>query len=69
LGLVISVGDGVAKITGLKNIQSGELVTFKTKQKNQLITGIALNLDNEVVSVAIFGNEKLVRQGTIVSRG
>ena len=68
-GLVISVGDGVAKITGLKNIQSGEFVVFKTSQKNQVVTGIALNLETNSVSVAIFGNERLVSQGTQVSRG
>ena len=68
-GLVTSVGDGVAKITGLKNIQSGESVVFKTTQKNQVVTGIALNLEQNSVSVAIFGNERLVSQGTQVSRG
>jgi len=68
-GLVVSVGDGVAKITGLKNIQSGEFVVFKTTQKNQVVTGIALNLETNSVSVAIFGNERLVSQGTQVSRG
>jgi proton translocating ATP synthase F1 alpha subunit len=68
-GLVISVGDGVAKIMGLKNIQSGEFVVFKTTQKNQIVTGIALNLETNSVSVAIFGNERLVSQGTQVSRG
>jgi proton translocating ATP synthase F1 alpha subunit len=66
---VVSVGDGVAKITGLKNIQSGEFVIFKTSQKNQVVTGIALNLEANSVSVAIFGNERLVSQGTQVSRG
>ncbi len=68
-GLVVSVGDGVAKITGLKNIQSGEFVVFKTTQKNQVVTGIALNLETNSVSVAIFGNERLVSQGTQVARG
>ena len=68
-GLVVSVGDGVAKITGLKNIQSGEFVVFKTSQKNQIVTGIALNLETNSVSVAIFGNERLVSQGTQVARG
>ena len=68
-GLVTSVGDGVAKITGLKNIQSGEFVIFKTGQKtNQNVTGIALNLEQNSVSVAIFGNERLVSQGTEVTR-
>ena len=70
LGLVVAVGDGVAKITGLKNVQSGELVNFRTKQKKKslTITGIVLNLEKLFISVAIFGNERLVSQGTFVSR-
>jgi proton translocating ATP synthase F1 alpha subunit len=69
LGLVVAVGDGVAKITGLKNVQAGEFVTFRTKHSNQSVTGIALNLENKLISVAIFGNDRLVSQGTKVSRG
>ena len=70
LGLVVAVGDGVAKITGLKNVQSGELVKFRTKQGNRplTITGIVLNLEKKFISVAIFGNERLVSQGTQVAR-
>jgi F0F1-type ATP synthase alpha subunit len=66
---VVAVGDGVAKITGLKNVQAGEFVTFRTKHSNQSVTGIALNLENKLISVAIFGNDRLVSQGTKVSRG
>jgi proton translocating ATP synthase F1 alpha subunit len=65
----VSVGDGVAKIIGLTNLQSGEFVTFVTDRKDQSVTGIALNLENKYVSVAIFGNERLVSQGTQVRRG
>ena len=64
-----SVGDGVAKITGLKKIQAGESVIFKTSQTKQVVSGIALTLAQNSVSVAIFGNERLVSQGTQVSRG
>jgi len=66
---VVSVGDGVAKISGLRNVQAGEFVVFKTSQTNQVVTGIALNLETKFVSVAIFGNDRLVSQGTQVSRG
>ena len=69
IGHVVSVGDGVAKIIGLTNLQSGEFVTFVTDKKDQNVTGIALNLENKYVSVAIFGNERLVSQGTQVKRG
>jgi len=69
IGHVVSVGDGVAKIIGLTHLQSGEFVTFVTEKKDQSVTGIALNLENKYVSVAIFGNERLVGQGTQVKRG
>jgi proton translocating ATP synthase F1 alpha subunit len=67
------MGDGVARIIGLTKLQAGEFVTFVTKNnagtKDQAVTGIALNLENKTVSVAIFGNERLVSQGTEVHRG
>lgn len=73
IGHVISMGDGVARIIGLTKLQAGEFVTFLTKNltgsKDQAVTGIALNLENKTVSVAIFGNERLVSQGTEVHRG
>ena len=69
IGYVVSVGDGVAKIIGLTNLQAGEFVIFVTNKKDQNVTGIALNLENKYVSVAIFGNERLVSQGTQVKRG
>jgi len=63
----------VARIIGLTKLQAGEFVTFVTKNnagtKDQAVTGIALNLENKTVSVAIFGNERLVSQGTEVHRG
>jgi F-type H+-transporting ATPase subunit alpha len=76
-GLVVSVGDGVAKVSGLKNIQSGEFVTFSnaisendsSKNNSKIIAGIALNLEAEYVSVAIFGNDRAVREGDYVKRG
>jgi len=61
--------DGVAKINGLTRIQAGEIVTFKTGVKDKMITGIVLNLENDFISVAIFGNERLVGQGTEAERG
>ena len=67
-GIVTSVGDGVAKIRGLKNLLSSELVIFKTTNKKKIVTGIALNLEKDSVSVAIFANDRLVSQGTRVTR-
>jgi proton translocating ATP synthase F1 alpha subunit len=66
------MGDGVAKIIGLTKVQAGEFVTFLTPNesgtKADEVTGIALNLENKTISVAIFGNDRLVRQGTEVHR-
>jgi proton translocating ATP synthase F1 alpha subunit len=72
VGHVISMGDGVARIIGLKKVQAGEFVTFLTPNssstKSEEVTGIALNLEMNTISVAIFGNDRLVRQGTEVHR-
>ena len=72
VGHVISMGDGVAKIIGLTKVQAGEFVKFLTPNesgtKADEVTGIALNLENKTISVAIFGNDRLVRQGTEVHR-
>lgn len=70
------MGDGVARIIGLTNLQAGESVTFITRSKlrskvsnGRSVTGFALNLENKTVSIAIFGNDTLVIQGTEVRRG
>jgi F-type H+-transporting ATPase subunit alpha len=62
-GVVMSIGDGVAKVNGLDNIQVGELVTFSNN-----ISGIALNLERDFVGIAIFGNDSLVNEGDTVNR-
>ena len=69
IGVVISVGDGVAKIIGLKNVRAGEYVIFTSNLTPLPIKGIALNLENEFVLVAIFGNERLIGEGNSVKRG
>lgn len=68
VGVVISVGDGVAKVIGLSNVQAGEFVVFKNGSK-QVIKGIALNLESDFTSVAIFGNDRLISEGDEVQRG
>jgi len=62
-GLVISIGDGVAKVTGLNKVLAGEKVFFQND-----IAGIALNLERDVVGVALFGNDSQVNEGDIVTR-
>jgi proton translocating ATP synthase F1 alpha subunit len=65
-GLVLSISDGIARIYGLNNIQSGELVIFcETKE---LIKGMALNLESNVVGVVIFGNDREIKEKDIVVR-
>jgi len=62
-GIVVSVGDGIARIYVLENIQSGELVLFPND-----IKGMALNLGTDNVGVVIFGNDRDIREGDRVKR-
>lgn len=62
-GRVISVGDGIARVFGLKSVMAGELVEF-----SHGIVGMALNLEEDNVGVAIFGEDKTVKEGEEVKR-
>jgi len=62
-GRVLSIGDGIARVYGLKNIQAEEMVEFDSGMK-----GMALNLDPDNVGVVVFGNDKVIREGDIVKR-
>lgn len=62
-GNVISVGDGIARIFGLKNVKTSELVEFPNK-----ILGMALNLELDKVGVVIFGNDRDIKEGDLVKR-
>lgn len=63
IGQVLSVGDGVARIYGLDNVQAGELVEFSSGVK-----GMALNLEVDNVGVVLFGNDRDIKEGDIVKR-
>ena len=63
-GMVLSVGDGIAVIYGLFNIQSGELVDFCVED----IKGMALSLNTDRVGVIIFGNDRFIKEGFVVKR-
>jgi proton translocating ATP synthase F1 alpha subunit len=63
VGIVTSIGDGVAKVTGLPGVQAGERVVFESG-----VSGIALNLEKDFVGVALFGNDNQVSEGDRVSR-
>ncbi|MFN3701153.1 MAG: F0F1 ATP synthase subunit alpha [Alphaproteobacteria bacterium] len=63
IGEVLSVGDGVARVYGLNNVQAGELVEFPNG-----IKGMALNLEIDNVGVVIFGSDRDIGEGDIVRR-
>jgi len=63
VGEVVSVGDGIAKIYGLDNVQVGELVEFDSGVK-----GMALNLETDNVGVVVFGDCQKIKEGDSVKR-
>ena len=63
VGRVLSVGDGIARVFGLDNIQAGEMVEFPGG-----IRGMALNLEADNVGVVIFGDDRSIREGDRVKR-
>ncbi|MGI4958972.1 MAG: F0F1 ATP synthase subunit alpha, partial [Janthinobacterium lividum] len=63
-GTVLSVGDGIARVYGLQNVMSGEMVTFPGAG----VRGMALNLESDNVGIVIFGDDRAIREGDTVSR-
>jgi F-type H+-transporting ATPase subunit alpha len=63
IGIVITIGDGIANVLGLKQVKAGELVSFSKNLK-----GMALNLEKSVVGIVVFGNDRDVVQNDKVSR-
>ena len=63
IGQVLSVGDGIARVYGLDNIEAGEMVDFPGE-----IKGMALNLEEDNVGVVIFGDDTDIKEGDIVKR-
>ncbi|MBT3928713.1 MAG: F0F1 ATP synthase subunit alpha [Rhodospirillaceae bacterium] len=63
VGQVLSVGDGVARVYGLDNVQAGEMVEFPGN-----IRGMALNLETDNVGVVIFGEDRAIKEGDTVKR-
>ncbi len=62
-GTVLAVGDGVARVYGLQNVQAGELVEFSNG-----ISGMALNLEQDSVGIVILGEDKDIKEGDAVKR-
>ncbi|MCQ2914412.1 MAG: F0F1 ATP synthase subunit alpha [Alphaproteobacteria bacterium] len=63
VGRVLSVGDGIAKVYGLDNIQAGEMIEFASGTK-----GMALNLENDSVGAVVFGSDSSIHEGDKASR-
>ena len=63
IGQVLSVGDGIARVYGLDNVQAGEMVEFPGG-----IRGMALNLEADNVGVVIFGDDRGIKEGDTVKR-
>ncbi|KAI9199478.1 P-loop containing nucleoside triphosphate hydrolase protein [Polychytrium aggregatum] len=62
-GRVLSIGDGIARVYGLKNVKAEEMVEFSSGVKGQ-----ALNLEPDNVGIVVFGNDRLIKEGDIVKR-
>ncbi|MGH6923999.1 MAG: F0F1 ATP synthase subunit alpha [Propylenella sp.] len=63
VGQVLSVGDGIARVYGLDNVQAGEMVEFENG-----VRGMALNLEEDNVGVVIFGSDREIKEGDTVKR-
>ncbi|MFV1496925.1 F0F1 ATP synthase subunit alpha [Phaeobacter sp. JH20_02] len=63
IGRVLSVGDGIARVYGLDNVQAGEMVEFPGG-----IMGMALNLESDNVGIVIFGSDRDIKEGDTVKR-
>ncbi|MDP3591875.1 F0F1 ATP synthase subunit alpha [Phenylobacterium sp.] len=64
VGSVLSVGDGIARVFGLDNVQAGEMVEFPKAG----VKGMALNLESDNVGVVIFGDDRAISEGDDVRR-
>ncbi len=63
VGQVLSVGDGIAHVYGLDNVQSGEMVEFESG-----VRGMAINLESDNVGIVIFGGDRDIKEGQTVER-
>jgi len=63
VGQVLSVGDGIARVYGLDNVQAGEMVEFENG-----VRGMALNLETDNVGIVIFGEDREIMEGQTVKR-
>ena len=64
-GTVLAVGDGIARLYGLANVESGELIEFNDDKSQQ---GIVLNLEEDNVGAVLLGSSSLIKEGDTVKR-
>jgi len=64
IGRVLAIGDGIARVYGLQEVQAGEMVEFSPSG----IKGMALNLETDSVGIVVFGNDRMIKEGNIVKR-
>ena len=63
VGEVIMVGDGIARVSGLENVMSSELIELPNN-----VMGMALNLEEDEVGLVVFGDTRLVKEGDLAKR-
>ena len=63
VGQVLSVGDGIARVYGLDEVQAGEMLEFPNG-----VQGMALNLETDNVGIVIFGDDREIKEGDTVKR-
>src|SRR5262249_24791295 len=63
VGQVLSVGDGIARVYGLDNVEAGEMVEFENG-----VRGMALNLEDDNVGIVLFGEDREIKEGQTVKR-
>ncbi len=70
VGTVLEVGDGIARVYGLSQVQAGELVTIPDARNEQgeAVTGMVLNLEEDNVGIVLFGSSSVVEEGQTVKR-
>lgn len=70
VGRVIEVGDGIARVSGLSDVMASEMLEFTSGKNSTLISGVALNLEEDQVGVMILGDYEKIKEGdTVKSTG
>ena len=63
VSLVDEVGDGIARVSGLRSAMAGELLEFKSSETGETVFGLAQNLERDEVGAVLFGNVSVIKEG------